>query len=126
MKARNRKNQALLLVGFLFVIFFSASAFGADGGQAECAAVRCPEGFTLDYCKSAGDYKCKRTAKPANPCAPGYQVQWTTFEGCPSSYKCVAQPPANLPTCPSGGNPNLAGSRPFGDGCSVGCGRVLK
>jgi len=124
MKTRKRKNQRLLVVGFLFVIFFSASAFGADWGQApapiqqqqqkitlpdakakieECAAFRCPEGFSVASCnKPTGEFVCTRN-NPNNPCPAGYQVVWGSCQNSQScDFQCIAQKP-NF-TCPKGLN----------------------
>lgn len=131
---KNFKCLIIVILSICFLISLVSMGWSAEKqikpgvtAPIQVAAPHCPTGFTM---KPDGS-RCDR-AKPANPCASGFHVEWGTCitgsglgaqDPYPCGYKCIPDMPAAgsyVIKCPAKtGPPIVAGP------CQIQCTDIL-
>ncbi len=131
---KNFKWSMIVILSVCFLISMVSIGWSAEmqmkpgvTGTTQTVIPHCPSGFTM---KSDGS-RCDR-AKPANPCASGFHVEWGTCitgsglgaqDPYPCGYKCIPDMPAAgsyVIKCPAKtGPPIVAGP------CQIRCTDIL-
>lgn len=131
---KNFKCLMIVILSICFLISLVSMGWSAEKvmkpgvtAPIQVAVPHCPPGFTM---KPDGS-RCDR-AKPANPCAQGFHVQWGTCitgsglgaqDPYPCGYKCIPDVPAAGSykiNCPPKTGPN-----PIAGACSIWCQEII-